>query len=167
MEKEKPIYTLEKQVVSPYNDFVKLHFNLNRTLYLVVIIFAFLVLVTNIFFNIVGPNIFSIIIYVFIGLLIVLLVFSLSILPILQMKAIKNNNTDKIDYYQDHLTVRYIKNGEEKELDFIYQNIKKKKQTKKSYLIYQGKMGLLLSKDNDFPQEVREILDNLTRKKKR
>lgn len=167
MEKDKPIYTLEKQKTSPYIDYVKLHFNLNKLLYLVVIILGFLILVTNIIFNIIGANVYSIIIYAFTGLLILLLFFSLCILPILQRKRVMKANEEYIDFYPDRLVVRYQKDNQENQIEIIYELVKKKKQTKSSYLIYQGKIGLLLSKDNEYPKEIKAQLDLLTAKAKR
>lgn len=166
MEKSQPIYILEKPVISPYKDFIKLHFNLNKIFYLVVILFTVAISILNIFFTLLGYSYFNLIIYIIIGLIILLLAVSLFLLPGLQRRLMKNkDNKEYIEFYIDSLVVHYLKKGVEGTFKMPFDQLKKKKSTKCSYLLYYMKSGIVLSKDNDYPKELKEKLDILTSKK--
>ena len=163
-----PLYVLDKPKLSPYMDFVKLYFNLSKAFNIIVIVFSILALALGIFFNILTFSVFCIVIYILVAVVIGLFVYTNFYLPHRQMKQIMQmQNREIVEFYKDCLLVKFHKGEKEEIVSFDLRELKKKKQTKKSYLIYQGKIGILLSKDNDYPQEVREILDNLFVKAKR
>ena len=80
----KPIYTLEKPVMAPYRDYVKLYFNLSKVSNIIVIALTFLILLSNIVFNLIAPSIYTIILYVLVGVLTVLILLSILLLPYIQ-----------------------------------------------------------------------------------
>lgn len=163
----KPIYTLLKPVMAPYRDYVKLYFNLSKVSNIIVIVLTFLIILSNIVFNLIAPSIYTIILYVLVGILTILILLSILLLPYIQIRKYKKSEiSDTIDFYNDYLVVKYKKEDKEVSYKFIYDKLKKKKQTKKSYLLYIDKLGIVLSKDNNFPKEVKESLENLFSKTK-
>lgn len=164
----KPIYTLEKPIIPSYRDYVKLYFNLSKGSNILIIVLTSLLLVGNIAFSIIDPTIYNILVYIFVGILIILIGLTIFLIPALQKRNIKKSGvTDLVDFYDDSLVVRYRKNDKENSYTFEYDKLKKKKQNKRTYLLFQGKNGIVLSKDNPYPENIKNQLDNLFVKTKK
>ena len=60
-------------------------------------------------------------------------------------------------------------NDKKEEATYVipYDKLKKKKRSKHSYLLFIDKNGILVSKDNDYPEVVKNQLETLTSKVKR
>ena len=166
------LYTLKELKISPYRDFIKLHFGLNKVLYLIIVFATIAILLINVFFQLLGPSFFNTIIYIFLDIDMLLIYYALFIIPALQKKKKKKKNDGEyIDFYENCLVVHYYKkvNDKKEEATYVipYDKLKKKKRSKHSYLLFIDKNGILLSKDNDYPEVVKNQLETLTSKVKR
>ncbi len=151
-----PIYTMHTRKTSPYFDFVRMFFRMNRISDIVLSALVLVGVGYSIFLMTQPVETLSILVFVTIGVAAVLLLALLFLLPLLnRVSSAKTADQVEVYFYEDRLVAVPAKDEESgRRTELPYKDFDVAFQTKHSLICIIGKRGVIFSKDSGIPEEV-------------
>ena len=155
-----PVFTLESRKISPYRDFLRMFFRMNRVTDFVFIALVGAGLGYAIYLATQPIDTLSILVFITVGIATVLLAALLFLLPFLnRLSAVKTADKIKILFYKDHLVGMPVHQEDMGKGTLInYRDFNTLIDTKTSLICIMGKAGVVLSKECGIPDNVLELI---------
>ena len=155
-----PIFTLENRKISPYRDFLRMFFRMNRITDIVFLALIGAGLGYAIFLLTQPVDTLAILVFVTVGIAFLLLMALIFFLPFLHRhSSAKAADKIKILFYKDRLVGMPVEQEDMGKGTLIpYRDFTSLIETKTSLICIMGKAGVVLSKESGIPEEVLDLI---------
>ncbi len=155
-----PIFTLRDRTISPYGDFFRMYLKMNFIITLVMAILLAVGVGYSIYLMTLPIDFMAIAVFIAVGVAVLLLLVMIFLVPMLNRRATAKNATKlEIRFYADRLIA--LPAGQEemgRGVAIYYKEFNDAFETKTSIVCLKGKAGLIFSKADNLPEEVKTLL---------
>ncbi len=156
MSDSKPVFVLESRDISPYGDFLRMYWRMNRVSEILLSVLIAVGIGYAIYLATRPIDVLGIAVFITIGVAFLLLLALIFLLPFLNRRSsVKNADKVKIEFFDDHLVaVPTDPNDPRRGSMIYYSHFTAFIETKTSYIFTMGKVGLVMNKSASFPESL-------------
>lgn len=156
MADSKPQFTLETREISPYRDFLRMYWRMNRVSEIILSVLILGIAGYAVYLATQPINALSIGVFITVGIAFVLLLALVFLLPwINRRSSVKNADKIKIEFFRDHLVAVPTDPNDHRRGSMIpYSHFTAFIETKSSFIFTMGKVGIVLNKKANVPEDI-------------
>ena len=156
MSDSKPIFVLESREVSPYRDFLRMYWRMNRVSEILLLALIGAGIGYAVYLMTQPVDALGIAVFITVGVAFLLLMALIFLLPFVNRRAsVKNADKIKIEFFNDYLVaVPTDENDHRRGSQILYNHFTAFIETKTSYIFTMGKVGVVINKKAGLPESL-------------